>query len=228
MSPSRQVATDVATILIAICSLVVTGLVVKREIFTHRAAVSLPPEPPSPVADWSRLSLEGRRFGSPNAPVTIVEFSDFECPFCRTFTMGTLSAIRREFPEQVTVLYRHWPLTSIHRFAYPAARAAECAGRQDRFEAFHDLVFAKQDSLGLKTFTEFARESGVPDLVAFRSCNAAVEPVPAIEADIVAAERLGGGGTPTVVINGLRLPAPPDSAALATMIRTLLSRHARG
>ena len=121
-------------------------------------------------------------------------------------------------------MYRHWPLTSIHRFAYPAARAAECAGRQGRFEAFHDLVYAKQESLGLKTFAEFARESGVSNLRAFASCIATTTSVPAIEADISEALRVGGIGTPTILVNGYRLPEPPDSAALATIIFAELNK----
>jgi protein-disulfide isomerase len=225
MKRIRAMAPDAAVYTIAVCAVVMTAIVVRREFFARPAARAAVPQTPVAVNDWDRVRSAGRRFGPSAAPVTIVEFSDFECPFCRAFTLGPLSAIRRQFGDQVTVLYRHWPLARIHRFAYPAARAAECAGAQGRFAEFHDLIFAKQDSLGLKSFSDFARESGVSNMQAFARCHATTDPVPAIEADIAEAERMGAQGTPTVVVNGMLWPIPPDSAALATIISGILTEN---
>jgi protein-disulfide isomerase len=182
---------------------------------------------PTPVADWRNYLDGGHWIGSPGAPVKIIEFADYECPVCGTFERGALRSILAEFPSQVAVLFRNWPL-SYHRFAYPTARAAECAGEQGRFREFHDLVFQEQDSLGLKPFQRFAQESGVPDTSSFGKCIARQSKVPSIEADMAAASKLGGTGTPTIVINGLRLPGAPDSTRLEQLVEAALRERPKG
>ncbi len=83
--------------------------------------------------------------GNPNAPVTIVEFSDFECPFCQRFFVDALQQIKENYiaSNQVRFVYKHFPL-SIHNKAIPAAIASECAGEQGQFWQMHDLIFTKQ------------------------------------------------------------------------------------
>lgn len=207
-----------------LCAVVVTVATVRREFFPASGNRTEEPKP-VPVANWKEFAV-GHRFGPADAPVTIIEFADFECPVCRTFTLGPLQAIRNKYPTQVAVVFRHWPLT-YHRFAYASARAAECAGLQGKFEQFHDIAYLKQDSIGLKPFVDYARDIGVPDLPAFNRCNTAASPLPIIEADKVAATNAGGRGTPTIIINGLRLPGAPDSARLGQFVRAaLLASHA--
>ena len=218
---------SLSTVLVAVavlCAVAVAGTTVHREFFP--ASDNRTDEPkPVPVANWKNFAV-GHRFGPADAPVTIIEFADFECPVCRTFTLGPLQAIRDKYPTQVAVVFRHWPLR-YHRFAYASARAAECAGRQGKFEQFHDMIYLKQDSIGLKPFEDYAREVGVQDLPAFNSCNTATSPIPSVEADKVAATSVGGSGTPTILINGLRLPGAPDSARLEQFVRAaLLASHA--
>jgi protein-disulfide isomerase len=150
-----------------------------------------------------------------------LEFADFECPVCQSFANGALRAIRAQYPDKVAVIFRQWPL-SYHRLAYPTARAAECAGAQERFEAFHDLVYSKQDSLGLKSYGQFAKDAGVPDLAAFETCNSSAAPIPSIEADIAAAKAVGGRGTPTILVNGLMLAGLPDSAKLEGYVQAAI------
>ncbi len=218
---------SVSTILVSVavlCAVVVAVTTVHREFFSASGNRSGEPKP-VPVSNWKSYAV-GHWFGSTDAPVTIIEFADFECPVCRTCAMGPLQAIRDKYPTQVAVVFRHWPL-SYHRFAYASARAAECAGLQGRFEQFHDLAYLKQDSLGLKSFIDYARDAGVPDLPAFNSCNTATSPIPGIEADKVAAKAVGGSGTPTILINGLRLPGAPDTTRLEEFVRAaLLASHA--
>jgi protein-disulfide isomerase len=156
--------------------------------------------------------------------VTIVEFGDFECPACRVFAVKVVPAILRHFPAQVAILFRNWPLPQ-HRFAYLAARAAECAGEQGKFEPLHDLLYSKQDSIGLKSFASFARESGVGDTVAFQACLVRAAPVPAIEADVAEAHRIHSPGTPTIVVNGLMVQGAADSTTMIKLIGGMLNRH---
>jgi len=135
--------------------------------------------------------------------------------------MQELPRLRQKFPGMIALVYRHWPL-SRHRFAYQAARAAECAAEQGRFEAFHDVVYAQQDSLGLKVFGEMAAEAGVPDLGLFEVCTSSTDPVPSIEADIAKVIELGGIGTPTLLMNGLLLRGPIRSHILDSIAEAAL------
>ena len=184
---------------------------------------------PVPVSNWPELSSLGHRDGPNTAAVTILTFADFECPFCRKFALETLPAVRAAFPGKIAVIMRHWPL-DYHRFARPAARASECAAAQGRFKEMHDLLYAKQDSFGLKPFEEFGWDAGVSDSTAFRVCVRDKGDVLAVERDKKAALDGRFSGTPTVIVNGLRLPGVPDSAALASYIRDVLadSKRAEG
>src|SRR6202000_2792345 len=107
------------------------------------------------------------------------------------------------------IVFRHWPLP-YHKFAYQAAKAAECAGQQGTFESFHDLVYKKADSLGLKTFHAFAVDAGIRDTVRFDACLDDPKPSGAVEQDIAAARALGAIGTPALVINGMFFSRAPD------------------
>ncbi len=188
-------------------------------------AAGAPPRKPVPVENWESYAKVGHRIGPENASVTILEFGDFECPACQYFATHSWAGIHDKYPNDVALIFRHWPL-SIHKFSYAAARAAECAGNQGRFEEMHDRLFKKQDSLGLKPFEEFARESGVKDLKAFEACSHAKGPVPAVDTDSGAARSLGGMGTPTIVINGIRyMGGGPDSTKLDSIVRAGIHKN---
>jgi protein-disulfide isomerase len=221
----RALLADAATIACGICALGVTAIVVRNQFFRppHAPARLSAPEQ---VKDWRRFGSPGHRIGPSDAPVTIIEFADFECPVCRTFSVGALSAVRVNHPNDVQVIFRHWPL-NIHRLAYPAARAAECAGAQGHFAEYADLLYEKQDSLGLKPFDQFASDAGVRNLQAFRACNGAGGPVPAIDVDVAAAHELQATGTPTVIVNGLRYVGAPDSAALEKIVSDAIAKSRR-
>jgi protein-disulfide isomerase len=208
----------------AICALAVTVVVVRREFFVQDTTESLPP-PPSPVKNWDRVVASGHRTRADSPFVFIVEFADFECPICGQFARGALKGVLANYGNRVVHVFRHWPL-AYHRFAYPAARAAECAGEQGRFAEMHDLLYQKQDSLGLKSFEGFAAEAGVSDPSRFQACYTRTALVPAIEADQKAALEVGGVGTPTVVINGIRYGGAPDSLGLDRIVRRELKLHA--
>lgn len=174
------------------------------------------------LENWPEIVGNGHRMGPSGAPVTIVEFGDFECPACRAFHQRVLEPVRALYPTQVALVFRHWPLP-YHRFATPAARAAECAASQGRFHAMHDLLYQFQDSLGLKPFESYARDAGVGDLEAFEDCVHDTSPMPAVDRDTLAVMRLGGQGTPTVVVNGLLLRRVPDSTLLVQLIEQALT-----
>lgn len=210
------------------CAVVVTSLLVRKEVFSAtepavRRVTVRDSGSSHAVEGWDKLRAIGHRIGPDSAGVHIVEFADFECPYCGKFANQTWRGLRAKFGDRIQLIFRHWPL-SYHRFAYPTARAAECAAAQGRFEAFHDSIYSEQDSLGLVAFDAFAKKAGVADISAFVECFKKGGKVPAIEADIAAAVAVGATGTPAVIVDGQLLGFMPDSAESDRMIVSALTR----
>lgn len=199
------------------CAVVTTALVAAKALGLLDPRNPPPAEPVDVSAHWPTLLASGHRIGPADAAVTIVEFADFECPYCRRYALETLPALRTAHPDDVAVIYRHYPL-AYHRFAIPSAVAAECAARQGRFPAMHDLLYTVQDSIGLVPWGELAERSGVADLPAWEACRADPAVRAGVEADGALAVAIGATGTPTVVINGIRYPEPPDEAAVRRLV----------
>ena len=136
--------------------------------------------------------------GAAKAAVTIVEFSDFECPFCQQ-VQQTLTQIVERYGDAVRIVFKHLPSEG-HRNSLPAARAAYCAGEQDRFWQFHDALFATR-SLSAGVFDEIASRLGL-GREKFQSCLASERPRAAIVKDIETARRYRIDSTPSFLING--------------------------
>jgi protein-disulfide isomerase len=144
------------------------------------------------------------QWGDPLAPVTIVEFSDFECPFCSRVN-PTLDKIRRTYgPHDVRIVWKHNPLP-FHKQARPTADAAQCVfalGRSTAFWSFHDQAFANQKDLTSENHEKWAVASGV-DLAKFRELLASKKHADKVDEDIAVAKRIGATGTPAFRINGV-------------------------
>jgi protein-disulfide isomerase len=179
---------------------------------------------PRPLAEWASIAAVGRNLGSENARVTIVEFSDFQCPFCAKMET-VLRRLRVDYPTQLRISYLHFPLTSIHPMAYQAAVAAECAGAQGKFEAYHDVLFQHRDSLGKLGWDEFATRVQVPDISQFRACVKSDGPREAIERDVVLGKDLSLLGTPAFIIDGTLYPAGMTEEELDARVRAVVTRH---
>jgi protein-disulfide isomerase len=174
---------------------------------------------PELISAWDsvvRVSVPLKR-GS--GPVLIAEFGDYECPACRDFA-EVLDDVALQLGDTVSVAFVHYPL-SRHRFARPAARAAECAARFELFSSFHKLLYQKQDSLGLKSWASFATETGFRDTSAFNTCLKEAEEPPRIRGGVEQGKRLAIEGTPTIVINGWRFLAPPSRAEILRVSRAI-------
>lgn len=215
---------------VVLCIVAVTGVVLVDSLFgqRHRAGGrNAEAETVTLVEkDWDVLSATGHRSGPASAAVTMVEFSDFECPACRHMNTDVIPVLRARYPDQIAIVYRHWPLPQ-HRFAYPAARAAECAADQGRFDEYADRLFHVQDSLGLKPFDQIAAEVGVSDVEAFRKCNARSGGVKSVDVDADVASKRHYRGTPTLIVNGTRFSPTPDGAALDSIVRSILARKSK-
>jgi protein-disulfide isomerase len=182
---------------------------------------ALQPQPPKVISDWKSYGIQGDRIGSLDAPVTVVMFSDFQCPYCRNADQD-LAKIRVQQPGLFTILYRHYPL-SFHAFAHDAAVAAVCADRQDAFDAMHQLLFANRDSLSNRSWSEYGRLAKVRDLSLFNSCIGSAWAAARVRTDSVAGARLGVYGTPTFLINNLRVTGYPGRDSILKFIRNAVA-----
>ncbi|HSM72289.1 MAG TPA: DsbA family protein [Anaerolineales bacterium] len=141
--------------------------------------------------------------GPENAPIVIVEFSDYQCPYCRRWHEQVYQPLLNEYPGQIRLVYRHLPLTSIHPDAFPAAEAAMCAGEQNAYWPFHEKLFSSE-SLGSSIYMQYARDLDL-DMTAFESCLTDRKYQEAVQADLDFAVNLGVRSTPTFFINGLAI-----------------------
>lgn len=214
---TRNFLSHLANAVLVVCAVVVTGAVVRREFFTPRPS-------PSPAAAGVRKLVGGpdlasgvRLLGRADAPVKIVAFSDFQCPFCATFHQ-TLQRVRARHPGRVALAYRHLPLDAIHPHARAAGLAAECAGEQGRFEPYADRLFAQQDAIGHKAWHRFAREAGVADVGAFDACMAERRWAGRVDQDARLAAEMSIEVTPTFIINGTLIPGTAPEAELERWI----------
>lgn len=223
----KDTLSSVATILLVLCIVVLTGVVVRREFFPPNVASRGRTSEKLSSKEWQLVTNAGHRFGPENARVTVVEFSDFECPFCARFARDVARVVMQRYPEEVAIVFRHLPLTQIHKFAYPAARAAECAGRQHAFEAFHDRLFEMADSIGSRSFEAFARDAGVKDVAEFVKCSGDTTDVAAIRHDTADAGQLRVRATPTVFANGWRLNGGVDLARLDSLVKAELKKPSK-
>jgi protein-disulfide isomerase len=211
------------TVTLVVCAIITTGLVIRREFFAPAAQSAPLPDEEKPVLipHWRDNLDKGIRLGPAGAPVQLIEFADFECPFCGSFRK-TLKVVRERYPTQVALTYVHFPLP-MHRFALPAARVAECAGEQGRFEAMYDHLFDEQDSFGLKPWSEYATAAGVPDVTAFDTCVKRTGVIPRVAEGQALGKVLDVRGTPTLIVNGWKLGRPPNSDELDAMVRAVLA-----
>ena len=151
-------------------------------------------------------------FGNEKAKITIVEFSDYQCPFCRTFWKGAFSQIKKEYIDtgKVRFVYRDYPL-SFHPMAEVSAQAAECAGDQNKYLEMHDKIFGEQEKLGQGTVTytiqdlkKWAGQVGL-DQSKFNQCLDSEKYKDEVAKDFADGSAVGVSGTPTTYINGRQL-----------------------
>ena len=166
------------------------------------------------------VAAVGYSMGPENAPITIVEFSDFQCPYCSR-VVPTLKEIVARYPDEVRVVFRHLPL-DFHAQARGAAMASICAGQQEKFWEYHDLLFANQRAMGRDQLSGYATGLGL-DMELFEACMAAPETDALVAADLEAAERLGATGTPSFFINGIFLNGAQPVEAFERLIQEELA-----
>src|SRR5256884_6035229 len=146
--------------------------------------------------------------GDPKAPVTIVEYSDFQCPVCRSLH-DTLRSILPNYGGKVRVIFKDFPLEQLHPWARTAAIAARCAYQQkpEAFWKMYDLIYDNQEIISAENawgkMTDYATEAGL-DAASFKSCTAGPEAAATVNAGHPNGEKREGNSTPTVFVNGRR------------------------
>ena len=147
------------------------------------------------------LDISGQPVRGPqNAKVTIVEFSDFQCPFCKRFK-ATVDQLVKEYPNDVKHVYRNLPL-AFHSNAMPAARGAICANRQGKFWEFRDVLFENATALEEANLRKYAEQAKL-DLTQYDACLKDPAVDKQVDADLAYAQQVGASGTPTSFINGV-------------------------
>lgn len=217
-------------------SIVLAGAIIAAAVFYvgrggsgSRENVTAGKNPPLGTQQETRLNPgdladDDPLLGNPDAPVTMVEFSDFECPFCGRFWRTTLPEIKERYIKtgKVKFIYRDFPITSIHSNAQKAAEAAECADEQGQFWAYHDLIFQHQDALGVANYKRWAAEIGL-DTARFNSCLDAGKYTDEVAKDFRDGQAAGVTGTPTFFINGRSVVGALPFEQLASVIDAALA-----
>lgn len=160
--------------------------------------------------------------GNPDAPITIVEFADFQCPYCKR-VHPILQQLLTKYEGQVRLAYRDFPLTQIHPQAQMAAEASRCAGEQGQYWEYHDLLFANQDKLDAASFTDYAHSLNL-DGKQFEECLASGKFKTAVEQDLLEGQQAGVSGTPAFFINGVFLSGAQPLDSFTRMIEEELMR----
>lgn len=187
------------------------GLPKLNEAKNPATAVAGQTTPPSPSPTASPPSADDDpALGNPNAPVTLIEFSDFQCPFCRKLWREALPEIKKNYIDtgKARLVYRDFPLTTIHPAAQAAAEAAECADDQGRFWDMHDKIFAEQDKKGQGTvqfeaadIKKWAGEIGL-NTIDFNTCLDSGRHQAEVAKDLADGQAAGVTGTPGTFVNG--------------------------
>lgn len=208
----RSVLDLVATVLVIIAAGAVLTLTVRNWRQAPAQSTGQTPAPPLPMGPQS---IEGApAIGSASAPVAMVVYSDFQCPFCARFARETWPSIKKDFVDtgRALVVFRHLPLP-MHTEAMGAALAADCAGRQDKFWAFHDLLFQRQDQLSPATQRAIASDADL-DLTQFDQCVERRPGGAGIARDMGSARALKINSTPTFLIGRMQ----PDRTVKVTEV----------
>ncbi len=171
----------------------------------------------------AQVSADGAPFkGAATGPVTIVEFTDFHCPFCKR-VQPTLSAVLARYGDKVKVVHRDYPIDQLHPASRKAHEAARCANDQGKFWAYHDLLYANAPKASPENLKAFAREVGL-DLPAFDQCVASGKHQADVRRDVEEGTKAGVTGTPAFFVNGRLLSGAQPFESFARVIEEELSR----
>jgi protein-disulfide isomerase len=176
----------------------------------HEVSILLSPPRTNVTVDRTRVK------GSPDAPVTIVEFSDFQCPYCQK-SQAVIDEVMAKYAGRVRLAFRDYPLRSLHPQAQAAAEASRCAAEQGKFWEYHDRLFGNQNKLNPPDLAEHARALQL-DEQRFDTCIKSGRNKASIDADVQEGTGAGVNGTPAFFINGIALSGAQPAAAFEKIV----------
>ncbi len=185
-----------------------------RQLLVQRPAA--PAQPPQAAPAVAKVSVgQSPSLGKPDAPVTVVEFSDYQCPFCQRYFASTLPAIKNDYIDtgKVRYVFRDFPLDSIHPQARKAAEAAHCAGEQGKYWEMHDTLFKNQRALMVENLKGFARDLGLK-VEEFNRCLDEGKYAEAVSEHLAAGSAVGVSGTPSFFIGKTSADGTMEAAVL--------------
>jgi protein-disulfide isomerase len=204
-----------------------------RQLLEKLAAPVAPPAP-APTSDRVKLTnLTGYIIGKPDAPLTMVEFTDLQCPFCRVYHVTTFEQLKKDYIDTGKVRYisRDFPLEAIHPFANVAARAARCAGDQGKFWEMRHTILANNQTIGKDVFAAFAQDLKL-NASEFQRCTSdATKYQDELKKDLAEGIAAGINGTPSFIIgrtsgatlDGIRIFGAQPYAAFDAKLKELLA-----
>lgn len=169
-------------------------------------------------AEYAEMKDEPHLLGNPSSSVVLVEYSDFQCPACGLAT-SLVKEVVEKYQDKIKFEYRHFPLTTIHKYAFRAAEAAECAADQSKFWEYHDKLFLNQDNLTKSDLLLYAKEINGLDGELFGDCLESGVKKKRVNEDLEEANRLGLNSTPTFFLNGQKVD---DWQRLMEMVQGLV------
>ncbi|MCC6242203.1 MAG: thioredoxin domain-containing protein [Gemmatimonadaceae bacterium] len=218
----RSAVESFANIAIGVAALAVVSTLGLRAWRSRGVEPSYVEAQPEYVGDWQDILKAGLLLdGAAPRKVTIIVFSDLECPFCAQFHLETQPVLERLFGDTVGTVFVHFPIRS-HRFAMQSAQALECAADRGLHRAFLELVYRRQDSIGLKPWAEYAASVGVADTTEFMECVRSPTKRRILDGKELG-ERFDLRATPTILVDGWRFVGVPDSATIVPAIRAILA-----
>ncbi len=177
---------------------------------------------PLPADQQAKIAVgDVPAFGPKDAKVTIVEFSDFQCPYC-TKAADAVKELKKAYGEKVRFVFRQFPL-DFHKQAHEASQAALAAHAQGKFWPYHDLLFANQAALMPADLEKYAKQTGL-NMAAFKTALKDKTHAKTVDADLALGQEVAVQGTPTMFLNGERVPNPTDFKAIAAMIDKELAK----
>jgi len=197
----------------------------RREAFLQslRAGAKVVVNLKPPAVQRVEVKTDGAAFKGPaKAPVTMVEFTDFHCPFCKR-ALSTIAEIEAKYSDKVKIVFRDFPIDQLHPQARRGHEAARCANEQGKFWAYHDLLYENAPKTGLEDLKAYAKLAGL-NLQSFETCFTAGKYKAAVEKDLEEGRRLGVTGTPAFFINGRLVSGAQPLDAFVRVIDDELGR----
>lgn len=196
MDIRRDFLPNVFTGILVLCAVIVTSLMVHQYLSSRQVGGGVPKH----VDEWRRLvSNRPVNMGSDDATLKIVEFSDYQCPYCRELEKN-LQKLVSQSQARVAIVRYDYPLKNIHEYAYKAAIASRCAAAQKIYEPYEAELF--KANLATADWVSLAQVVNIPDVPKFSKCISTNETAPLVDEDIGVADQIGIKGTPALVIKG--------------------------